>query len=135
MSEEQLQRAVAQLLDRLGWLYCHVPNGGARDARTGAKLKGQGVKRGVPDVLIFEEWQRLGECCASTPPGCPVCPRCYGKDIAIELKVPGRYPTAEQNAWLADLEERGALVDVCRDMDEVLAVLKHVRPRNGRRIQ
>jgi hypothetical protein len=108
------RRAVASLLYRLGWLWRPVPNGG---------------------FLIFEEWQRLGECCASTPPGCPVCPRCYGKDIAIELKVPGRYPTAEQNAWLADLEERGALVDVCRDMDEVLAVLKHVRPRNGRRIQ
>lgn len=30
----------------------HVPNGGARDARTGAMLKAMGVKPGVGDVMI-----------------------------------------------------------------------------------
>lgn len=33
----------------LAWLY-HVPNGGSRDAREGAKFKMMGVKRGVSDL-------------------------------------------------------------------------------------
>ena len=33
--------------------YMHaVPNGGARDARVGARMKAEGVKRGVPDVFL-----------------------------------------------------------------------------------
>src|SRR5690606_10086741 len=31
----------------------HVPNGGARDARTGAMLKAMGVKAGVPDMVVI----------------------------------------------------------------------------------
>lgn len=128
MTEEAFQRAVAMTLDAMGWLWCHVPNGGARDARTGAKLKGQGVKRGVPDVLIFERYDtRVHPTINSNMDR-------IGKDVAIELKVGNNKPTTEQRAWLASLEERGALVAVCRNMDEVLAVLKHVRPMNGRRI-
>jgi len=30
----------------------HIPNGGARDGRTGAVLKRTGVKPGVPDICL-----------------------------------------------------------------------------------
>lgn len=30
----------------------HVPNGGKRNAREGARLKAQGVKAGVPDIFV-----------------------------------------------------------------------------------
>jgi hypothetical protein len=132
MSEEALQRAVAQLLDRLGLLWCHVPNESKRSKAQGGRLKAQGMKRGVPDVLIFEEWQRGAECDVVS---CQCLGLRSGNNVAIELKVPGKYPTQDQKAWLASLTERDFLTAVCRDMDEVIAVLKHVRPRNGRRIQ
>ena len=40
----------------------HVPNGEQRDARTGARLKRMGVKRGVSDILLLVprgEWHGL----------------------------------------------------------------------------
>jgi hypothetical protein len=127
MTEEAFQRAVAMTLDAMGWLWCHVPNGGARDARTGAKLKGQGVRRGVPDVMVFERWART-----YSGPDTPICDDGFG--VAIELKAGRRKPTGPQKAWMDGLRERGWMVDVCRTMDEVLDVLRHVRPMNGRRI-
>jgi hypothetical protein len=123
MSEAKLQRAVAKLLDDLGWLYCHVPNEGKRKPSTGNRLKLQGMKRGVPDIIIFEAW--------SFPAGDAAF---SGHTIAIELKVKGGLVRPEQKQWLDALKERGALTAVCRSMDEVLTVLRHVRPLNGHRI-
>jgi hypothetical protein len=130
-SEESLQRAVASLLDSMGWLYFHPPNGGARDVITGAKLKAQGVKRGVPDVMVFEPWKIHNAECE----GAHKCICSKGHGIAIELKTNKGKTTPEQKAWLASLEERGWLVAVCRTMDEVMDVLRHVRPLNGRRLR
>ena len=53
-TEEQEQIKLAEYLDWKGYCWCHVPNGGNRNVVTGAKLKKQGVKPGVPDVLIFD---------------------------------------------------------------------------------
>ena len=103
-TEDAHQRALADYLDLIGVLWCHVPNGGARNAAEGGKLKAQGVKTGVPDVLIFD-----------VPPGCP---RVHG--IAIELKRPkgahgGRAgkPTDAQLRWLEDLSNHHWLTRVC----------------------
>ncbi|MFC0282421.1 hypothetical protein ACFFJB_14775 [Camelimonas abortus] len=49
-------KAIAAFLDCAlpeEYRYTHVPNGGARDARTGAMLKAMGVKAGVPDMVVF----------------------------------------------------------------------------------
>lgn len=35
------------------WMWLHVPNGEARSAATGARLKRMGVKPGVPDYLFI----------------------------------------------------------------------------------
>ena len=48
------QVTLAEYLDLKGYCWCHVPKGGARHPATGAKMKKQGVKPGVPDVLIFD---------------------------------------------------------------------------------
>ena len=40
-----------KLYPQLNFL-AHVPNGGNRDAREGASLKAQGVKSGVPDIVM-----------------------------------------------------------------------------------
>ena len=41
-------------------LYHHIPNGGLRDKRTAARLIGQGVHSGVPDVFIPANKYRSG---------------------------------------------------------------------------
>ena len=39
------------LMPELQYMY-HVPNGGKRDAATAVALKRQGVKAGVPDIML-----------------------------------------------------------------------------------
>jgi hypothetical protein len=128
MTEEQLQRQVAELLDYHGWLWSHVPNEGKRSKAAGGRLKAQGMKRGVPDVLVFERW----EAGFARGMGCTL-DRYSGHGIAIELKVGKRKPTPEQEQWMEALRERGWMVAVCRSLEEVRDVLRHCRPRNGRR--
>jgi hypothetical protein len=65
-----------------------VPNGGKRAPAVAAKLKAEGVRRGVPDV-----W-------------CPV-PRDRYCGLVIEFKRPGAATTPEQADWLAALARVG----------------------------
>ena len=55
MRESELQRMCAQLLDAMGILWCHPPNGAYLNGkgRAGRQLKLQGMKPGVPDIVIF----------------------------------------------------------------------------------
>jgi hypothetical protein len=71
-----------------------VPNGGRRDKVTGARLKAEGVKAGVPDVWL------------------PVA-RCGHHGLVIELKAEGGRPSAAQKAWLKALTGQGWLALVC----------------------
>lgn len=112
MSENQLQQAVARLLDHSGLVWCHPPNGGNRTARTGALMKSMGAKAGVPDVLIFN---------GTAYPD-------YFIGLAIELKVGKNKPTPAQLKWHEDLRACGWRVDVCRTVDEVLVVLRECYP-------
>jgi hypothetical protein len=69
-----------------------VPNGGRRDAVTGARLKAEGVKAGVPDVWL------------------PVARGGYhGLVIELKANVKGR-ATREQVEWMRRLEEQGYYV-------------------------
>ena len=106
-SEDWEQRMLAEYLDVLfrdgSVKWAHVPNGGARDKVTAAKLKGHGVKRGVPDVLIF---------CAP-----PLLPDARG--VAIELKrQKGGTTSLEQKEWLENLEHQGWCCSVCKGWEE-----------------
>jgi hypothetical protein len=112
-AEEQLQEAVAEYLDLCGVLWCHPPNGGHRRVSTGAALKRQGVKRGVPDVLIFE-------------------PTIGGFGMAFSLMAKGGRVTKEQDQWLRDLIWRGWGAYVCRSFSEVQELCKaELRPKSG----
>lgn len=63
-------------------LYHHIPNGGLRDKRTAARLIGQGVLIGVPDVFI------------------PTARGDY-HGIYVELKVGHNQATPVQNEYMA----------------------------------
>lgn len=86
-----------------------IPNGGRRDAATGARLKAEGVLAGVPDVFL-------------------ACPRPPHAGLYIELKrKAGGRASPAQKAMLATLEESGYAVAVCygwrQAADEILAYL------------
>jgi hypothetical protein len=114
LTEDALQKQVAGFLntslgqDAVWW---HTPNGGSRNKVEAAKLKGMGVKPGVPDVLIF--W----------PAGC----------MAIELKSDAGRVQPSQAEMMRALEVCGFYVAVCRSLNEVQDALRAARvPMRGR---
>src|SRR5215467_3128878 len=82
----------------------HTPNGGQRHSKAAARLVGMGVKAGHPDLDFV--WR--------------------GKVFSIELKTPRGALSASQRQRHQKLERCGWPVYVCRSLDEVIAVLRHV---------
>lgn len=110
-TEDAEQRALARKLDRAGLRWCHVPNGGRRDRREGRNLRAQGVKAGVPDVLLFER-----------P---PLDSRAVG--VALELKRENGRPSdvrPNQREWLQALSERGWRTHVAYGCDDAVRFLR-----------
>lgn len=93
-------------------LIYHVPNGGHRHKMVAIKLKGQGVKAGVPDlVLAMARGGYFGLYLEfkATPPN----------DAAV---------SASQHAWIRRLNDQGYLAIVCRGhfdaMEQIRAYLR-----------
>lgn len=105
MTEHQLQCAVAQYLDHAlpkAAIWWAVPNGGDRNPIVAAKMKAEGVKPGVADLMVIHK----------------------GQPIAIELKTAkGRLSKAQQ-AWLERACEAGLAYDVCRSVEDVERALR-----------
>ena len=81
-----------------------VPNGGARNAITGALLKAEGCRPGVPDIIL------------------PVPINGY-TGLAIELKAKGGRLSPEQKWWIEELrvyEWRALVCFGARDAIEVI---------------
>jgi hypothetical protein len=115
-SEAQLQECTARLLDAIGLLWCHVPNGGLRNKNVAAQLKRHGVKPGVPDVMIFEKFStNMGHNLGYL----------FWCGCAIELKYGRNNPTAKQYGWLNKLKDNLWYTKVCRSMAEVVETLRH----------
>ena len=114
--ESQFQECVAKLLDSLGLFWCHVPNGGLRNKRVAAQLKRQGVKPGVPDVLIFEPFKAY----VRAPEQDLVLPH---SGCAIELKYGKNKPTFNQLEWLDQLSKNGWYTNIAYSMATVIAIL------------
>lgn len=72
----------------------HVPNGGKRDRATGAVLKRQGVRAGVPDIHL-------------------PAPRGKYHGMYIELKAGRNTVTEIQRKWLEYLRQQGYYTAVC----------------------
>lgn len=107
--EEQVK--LAEYLDMKGYLWCHVPNGGKRNPITGKKLKRQGVKPGVPDVLIF-----------ASPMDRQLGVKSL-KSAAIELKRQNGSMSDlrdTQREWLINLQKKGWLTKVAFGADEAI---------------
>jgi len=77
----------------------HIPNGGKRNAREGARFKRMGVKSGVPDLFL------------------PV-PRGKYHGLFIELKSANGRPTEHQREWLSRLSALGYAACICFGCEE-----------------
>jgi len=93
-------------------LIYHVPNGGHRHKLVAIKLKGQGVKAGVPDLVL--PMARGGY---------------FGMYLEFKATPPGAAPvSASQHAWIRRLNEQGYLAIVCRGhfdaMEQIRAYLR-----------
>jgi hypothetical protein len=90
--EHTAQADVVRWLESNSVLFCAVPNGSwlagdkLRRARQMTKLKAEGLRSGVPDLLIF------------TPP--PACPGAVG--AALEMKREGGDKPSEKQLWWLD---------------------------------
>ena len=82
-----------------------VPNGGYRLPREASMLVAQGVRSGVPDMLL-------------------AVARGGFMALAIEMKTKGKKPTDLQQAWLTALAEQGWKTEVCYSATEAIEVLR-----------
>jgi hypothetical protein len=109
MSEEQHQEAFFQWCEVKGRQnsefleFFHVANGGHRFAHTGAKMKRQGVKRGVPDVMLL-------------------IPKDRYHGLIIEFKAWPNKPTVHQKKWLKRFSDRGYLTALCYTWEDAAKV-------------
>lgn len=106
---------LAAWLDRVvgEYAWAHPPMEGKRSGRYGASLQAQGMKRGIPDVLIFR------------PP-----PRGDHRGVAIELKrqhAPGvsTRVSEDQRDWLHALGRFGWACWVCYGWEAAARALVH----------
>ena len=112
--EHQIQKAICNLLhyqlpaDATFWA---VPNGGTRKLTTlkngkkvsleGRRLKDEGVKAGVADLMIL--WR--------------------GKLICLEVKTDKGRQSPSQKEWALTITQCGGLYHVVRSVDDVKAIL------------
>jgi hypothetical protein len=104
-SETQIQRTFVEWLQwnrAPGLVWYAIPNEGLRNARTGARLKAQGMRAGTPDM-------------AFVLPG--------GRAAFIEFKTPKGRLSADQRHFALTCERLGIPHRVCRSSDEAIAAL------------
>jgi len=112
LSEHELQAAIIAECDRRSVLRVEyslifaIPNGGHRHPAVAAKLKAEGVRAGVPDLLL------------------PVARQGY-HGLFLELKVSPNKPSQAQLDWLRNLRSEGYLCHVVWDsVDEAMGLIE-----------
>ena len=120
-TEREEQVRLAKYLDSLGLLWCHVPNEGHGGYGKGAQIKGarlraEGLKSGVPDVLIFNQCSVVSDKEELHRSGC-----------AIELKrQKGGRVSEAQKEWLEGLRRAGWVAEVCNGFEEAQKLIKEL---------
>lgn len=112
MAEHDEQCLLFQILDfnkhrdpRLKYIFA-IPNGGHRFKGTAARLKREGVRRGVPDIF------------------CPVASDGW-MGLFIEMKYGANTLTEEQKDYRRFLTSQGYRFEVCRSAAAALKVIEN----------
>ena len=112
--EDRLQISVARFLDVAlpdGAVFFHVANERKTvSPQEGARLKQKGVKPGVPDICIVYR----------------------ARVIFIELKTKDGRVRSSQSEMMSALTMAGAVVNVCRSLEDVQGFLATIIPLKGR---
>ena len=87
-------------------LLFHVPNEGKRSVYTGARMRSEGLRAGVPDICL------------------PVAKKRY-HGLFVEMKAGKNKPTANQIEWLSSLEEQGYMTAICYGWEAAKAVIEN----------
>ena len=85
-------------------LMYHIPNEGKRSRSTGARMKAEGLKPGVPDI------------CLPVPVG-----KYHG--LYIEMKAGKNTTTKNQDDWLEALSGQGYFTAVCWGWEQAAVVI------------
>jgi hypothetical protein len=125
-TEAELHQAVAEYLD---WallppaIYSTFPAGWGRLSKaTAGRLKGSGLKPGMPDLFVFDRHElQLGN-------------RVFPKIVGIELKARGELPSAAQQLMFPMLRQIGIPIHICRCVEDVALALvqEHITMRTLR---
>ena len=108
MTESQLQQTCVRWF-RYQFAYAApfliaVPNGGRRDAKTGALMKKEGAFAGVADLILFDP---------------------FGKKLPlfIEMKLPKGVQSESQVRFQRTYTEAGYTYTICRSFDQFKEVV------------
>lgn len=88
----------------IGYYLLAIPNGGRRSAREGARLKAEGVKPGVSDLLL--PLRRGGFA-----------------GLWLELKAPGERPNPRQREWIERMTRAGYFATWCDSWNEAVQII------------
>jgi hypothetical protein len=105
-SEDSDQRNLAKQLDARDLLWNHCPNEAERSESERGSALAKGLKKGVPDVMIYDPFVWQGK---------------HFSGLAIELKRSDCTPTDvsdDQRRWLHGLRARGWMAEWCRGFGE-----------------
>ena len=88
------------------WFFA-IPNGGHRDKRIGARLKAEGVKRGVPDLYLpsLRLW--------------------------VEMKIQGGRLSEDQKRWHEYLKQHGDTVLTCYGAEQAIEMFEDFIKNRG----
>lgn len=104
-SESQIQHACLEWFRMqypgLALLMFAVPNGGKRDARTGAQMRYEGCVRGVADLILL-------------------VPKKGYASLCIEMKTPKGVQSEHQRTWQRAAEQYRNRYVVCRSLEEFM---------------
>lgn len=104
-SESQLQHSCLEWFrlqyPSLSMMMFAVPNGGKRDAKTGAQMKYEGCIRGVADLILL-------------------VPKKGYASLCIEMKTPKGVQSEHQRTWQREAEKYRNRYVVCRSLDEFM---------------
>jgi len=107
-AEDALQIAVADFL-RVALLpgtpWTSIEHAGRMTPQQGAVRKAKGVRRGLPDLIIWND----------------------GATHCIELKTKTGVQSAEQRAFQSEITDQGACYRVCRSVEDVETALREWR--------
>ncbi len=95
-----------------------VPNGGWRSPITGAILKAEGARKGVPD--LFLAWGRGVNSAEMDAIG-----GVTHLGLFIEMKAPSGHLSPEQEVYHQHLRAAGYRAEVCRSWQEAKAVIEN----------